>query len=340
MSVQEISLETPKKILKSDSASAISCWVVTDGTAGMENQCLGLAETLGVQATIKHVRLRTPWKQLSPFFRIILSRAYAPNSDPVQKPYPRLMILSGRAAVPAAILARRESGTFTVHIHNPVIDPSLFDLVVVPRHDGLLGANIMTTRGGLNRITAERLASEAALFAPGWTALPRPWIAVMIGGSNSVYQMTPREMKPIAETLAALARQSGGSLLVTPSRRTGKENLALLQAALADVPSYIWDGTGPNPYFGMLGGADALAVTCDSVNMVSEACTTGKPVYVIDLPGGSEKFRRFHQVLRDDGLTRPLGPTLESWSYAPLNDVQLVAARVREMMAARGLLLV
>lgn len=325
-----------KKSKKTEATPQLSCWVVTNGTAGMENQCLGLAEALNLKPLVKRVSLRAPWKQLSPFFRMFLAYAYDAKGDSVAPPYPDLMILSGRAAVPAGLLARR-AGCLTVHIHNPIIDPSLFDLVVAPRHDLLWGANVMTTRGGLNRITPARLEAEAARFAPVWKDLPKPWIAAMIGGTSSVYQLTPREMGPIAEKLAALARSAGGSLLVTPSRRTGSDNLAVLQKALEGVPAFVWDGTGDNPYFGMLGAAETLAVTCDSVNMVSEACTTGKPVYVIDLPGGAEKFRRFHQTLRDDGLTRPLTGKLESWTYQPLDDVQRVANRVRDMLAARDL---
>jgi mitochondrial fission protein ELM1 len=136
--------------------------------------------------------------------------------------------------------------------------------------------------------------------------------------------------------LAALIQKTGGSLMITPSRRTGEANLAILQEGLKGMAAYIWDGKGDNPYYGMLGLADYVLATCDSVNMVSEACTTGKPVYVIDLPGGSEKFRRFHQSLRDDGLTRLFTGGVEDWSYPALNDVGLVAARIRQMMENRA----
>jgi mitochondrial fission protein ELM1 len=44
--------------------------VVTDGKAGMESQCVGLAEALGFTPTVKRVRLRSPWRQLTPYFRI------------------------------------------------------------------------------------------------------------------------------------------------------------------------------------------------------------------------------------------------------------------------------
>jgi mitochondrial fission protein ELM1 len=217
-------------------------------------------------------------------------------------------------------------------LQNPVIDASRFDLVVVPRHDGLTAPNVMTTRGALHRVLPEMLKREGEKFAPRIEHLPRPRVAVLIGGSNAVYQLTPREMRPLARKLAELPDAMGGSLMITPSRRTGESNMAILQEALKDKPASLWDGQGDNPYYGMLALADFIVVTCDSINMASEACTTGKPVYVIDLPGGSDKFRRFHQSLRDDGLARAFTGKLEAYSYPPLNDVQLVADRVRKMM--------
>jgi len=318
--------------------SQVTCWVVTDGKAGMENQCLGLAEALGLEPIVKRIRLRPPWRQFSPFLRHGLRWAFSSKGDSIGPPWPDLLIATGRHSVPASLYARRatlnngSARTFTVQLQNPVIDPSRFDLVVVPRHDGVTGPNVITTRGALHRVTPAMLRAEAEKFLPTVSSLPSPRIAVLIGGTNAVFSLTPHEMVPLTMQLNALAKATGGSLMVTPSRRTGEANLAILQAGLHDVPSYVWDGTGYNPYYGMLGLADAIIATPDSVNMVSEACTTGKPVYVVDLPGGSEKFRRFHQALRDDGLTRLFNGTLEQWTYQPLDDLRLVADRVREMM--------
>lgn len=303
----------------------------------MENQCLGLASALGLQPVVKRIKLRSPWKQLSPFLRHGLAYAFSAKGDPIAPPWPDILIATGRLSVPASLYVRRMSQknggkrTFVVQIQNPVIDPSRFDLVVIPRHDHLTGANVMTTRGALHRVTSEMLASEAEKFLPQVAHLPPPRIAVLIGGSNSVYSLTSREMKVLSEQLAALAGREG-SLMITPSRRTGTENMAILENALRGKPVTIWDGQGANPYYGMLGLAEAILVTCDSVNMVSEACSTGKPVLVIDLPGGSDKFRRFHQAMADDGMTRPFKGHIEKWTYAPLDDMRLVADRVKEMM--------
>jgi mitochondrial fission protein ELM1 len=278
---------------------------------------------------------------LSPFLRHGLRYAFKTDADPISPPWPDILIATGRASIPASLYVRRASRTsgiyktFTVQLQNPVIDPSRFDLVVVPRHDGLTGANVMTTRGSLHRATSALVRQEAEKFLPLVAHLPSPRVAVLIGGSNAVYQVTPHEIALLTEQLRRLVQTMGAGLMVTPSRRTGEAHLALLKEGLEGLPTYIWDGRGVNPYYGMLGIADYIMVTCDSVNMVSEACSTGKPVYVIDLPGGSDKFRRFHQSLRDDGVARRFEGQLEAWNYQALNDVELVAERIRQMMGRK-----
>ena len=112
-----------------------SCWVVTDGKAGMESQCVGLAEALGLNPIVKRVSLRAPWRQLTPYVRFGGRAQFAPASDPLAPPWPDLFIATGRQSVAASVLVRKLSGgrTKTVQLQNPVIAPSHFDLVVVPR---------------------------------------------------------------------------------------------------------------------------------------------------------------------------------------------------------------
>jgi uncharacterized protein len=312
-----------------------SCWVVTDGKAGMESQCVGLAEALGISPAIKRVTLRAPWRQLTPFFRWGGLAQFSSNSDPLNAPFPDLLIATGRHSIAASLLVRRLSkgATKTVQLQNPVIAPSHFDLVVVPRHDGLSGPNIVATKGALHRVTQEMLRDGAIRLAPRIANLPRPYVAALIGGANAAYRLGAGDAVALAAQLAAAARTMKASLLVTPSRRTGEENIRLLRARLAGVPHYFWDGEGENPYFGMLGLADFIVVTPDSVNMVSEAASTGKPVYVARLPGGSEKFARFHRMMREDGLTREFAGAMAPYDYTPLDDTGMVAARVRALFS-------
>jgi len=131
------------------------------------------------------------------------------------------------------------------------------------------------TRGALHRVTAARLATAAAQWAPSLAHLPQPRAAVLLGGSNRRYRFTAAIAAQLAQQLAALAR-SGIGLMITPSRRTDPAVVSTVRNALRELPVVIWDGAGDNPYFAYLGLADHVIVTGDSVNMVSEACATGQ----------------------------------------------------------------
>lgn len=319
-----------------ESLAGITCWVVSDGKAGMEIQCLGLAEALGLNPDVKRISVGKPWRWLpAPLIRDALA-TLGPKGDRLAPPWPDLWIASGRQTVPLTRDLRRLSGgkTFTVQIQNPAIDPALFDLIVTPEHDRLRGDNVLTTRGSLGRVTAERLAAEAAAFAPRYAHLPARRVAVLIGGDNKVFRLDGRTMTRLTQQLAALAREGWG-LMVTPSRRTGPRNEEILRRGLEGLPAAIWDGQGANPYFGILGLADHVVVTGDSVNMVSEAASTGKPVHVVHLQGRSPKFTRFHEALVAAGITRPFTGALEVWSYPPLDETRRVAGEIRRRLVPR-----
>jgi len=315
-----------------------TCWVVTDGKPGMENQALGVAEAVGFETTIKRIRVRAPWRWLPPSLWFDRFAALHYSGDALDPPWPDLLIGCGRMSVPYSLAVRRKSlrQTFTVQIQNPAVSPRRFDLVVPPHHDHMKGENIFETRGAVHRVTPERLSAEADKFRAQLAHLPRPLVAVLIGGNNKCYAITPDITRKLADDLISLARDFGAGLAVTPSRRTGAENEKVLREALADAPAVIWDGTGDNPYFGYLGLADAVVVTCDSVSMVSESASTGKPVYVVELEGGNRKFRDFHATLREDGITRPFAGVLETWSYPEMNDTAQAAEEIKRRIKLRG----
>lgn len=59
--------------------------------------------------------------------------------------------------------------------------------------------------------------------------------------------------------------------------------------------------------------------------MVSEAASTGKPLYVIDFGRYSKRLARFHRELREEGVTRPFDGRLARWDYDPVDDTRQVA---------------
>lgn len=315
------------------------CWVLTDGTVGMEIQCIGLAEAVGVTPEVKRIHMPPPWRWLPPGLLLHCAplARLDQQGDRLTPPWPELLISCGRQAVVPAVALRRAAGgaCLAIHIQDPKVALDRFDLVAAPSHDRLAGPNVIETTGSLNRVTASRLAEAAARVAPHLAHLPARRLAVMIGGNNRVYRFTPAVARRLAAQLAELSRREGVGLLVTPSRRSDPATIAILRDGLAGLPAEIWDGEGENPYFAFLELAEALVVTGDSVNMVTEAASTGKPVYVVELEGGSAKFRRFHETLRATGVTRPFAGRLEQWSYTPLRDTVAVAAAVRRHLTAR-----
>ena len=319
---------------KTEHQASPTTWVVTDGAAGIVNQCVGLAQRLDLDPVIKQIAIRQPWLSLPPAFWPFPLKALDSSGDPLKEPWPDLVIASGRKSVAPCAAIRRASGgrTIIVQIQKPGISPTNFDLVATPRHDRLSGPNVVETKGSIHGLTRTLLDEEAANWAQNVAHLERPLTFAAIGGPNRVYQFGEDDARRLAQELASLS----GSLLITLSRRTTPGVAAVLKAQLDASRTLFWDGKGSNPYHGWLGLADAVVVTSDSVNMASEACITGRPVHVAHLQGGSKKFAAFHDLLEADGHTRRFnGAINQVWQPFVLDDTAIVVERVRALLAGR-----
>jgi len=309
-------------------------WILVErGLTGTENQCLGVCEALGVVPVIKRFTLRQPWKTVSPYLNLGINHGY--DGDQLRGPWPDLLIAGGRKAAGLALWVKRASRgkTFTVCLQDPRTHRGGFDLIAVPAHDPARGSNIVVTTAAPNRVTPQRLAAARDKWEDKLAHLRKPRVAVLIGGNSRAYSLNALTTSSLGEGLKKLA-ENGAGLMVTTSRRTGAGNLSILQSWLKETGAYIWDGQGDNPYEGFLALADHIIVTADSVSMTSEAATTGKPVYRVDLDGGAKRLKSFHTAMDECGITRPFKNRLENWQYKNLNDAALVAAEIKARMKA------
>lgn len=315
-----------------------TCWVISSGAIGSENQAIGVAEAMGIEPVVKRIKLKSPWKQLSPWLSLGHGHALTADSDPIALPWPDVILASGRQTIGVARHIRQQSGgkSFLVYIQDPRINPKHFDLVVIPQHDPTRAANVIVTKGGPHRVTPEKLAAAKAKFEKQFAKIPHPRVAVLIGGNSRAHQMTQQNAKMLAGQLLQLVDHRKTGLLITASRRTGPENEKLLRDMLQGPNILFWDGTGDNPYFALLALADYIIVTEDSISMTSEALSTGKPVYIASLEGGATRHDMFHKLLQEQGYTRPFTGLLEKWSYTPPNDTQWVADEIRNRIKARA----
>ncbi len=310
-----------------------TCWAISDGAAGNERQATALADALGVPMRILRIRVRQPWDALAPRLAIGARWAVRDEDDrPLGPPWPGIAIGCGRrAALVTRALRKWSAGeAFTVQILDPRIDTGAFDVVVAPTHDGIEGANVIRSIGALNPVDARWLADARARFAQ-LGALPQPRTAVLIGATNRAQRLDAGYFDALIDRLGALHASDGGSFLVSVSRRTPADAVARLRAAFAAFPGVFWGGgeDGENPYAAFLAFADRLVVTPDSVNMISEACATGKPVYTFAPEPIAGKLAAFHRELRASGHLRTLGELAHKPLPPPLAETREIAELVR-----------
>ena len=300
--------------------------VITEAYAGLQTQAVGLAEAAGLEAAILPIVPRAPWSWVSArFWPNPLGGVRLPSlADGI------VIAAGGTAAVVAAAL--RRSGRPVVQVQNPRMGIEKFDMVVVNRHDGLVGPNVVVTRTALHRATTARLAAARAVWAPVFSGLPRPLVAVLVGGSNGRFRLDGGVAAELGGRLAEMMRRDRVGLAMTPSRRTSAEAQAALAGAVRPLGGWMWDGVGDNPYYGLLACADAIVVTEDSVSMVSEAVATAAPVLLAPLPGRSRRIRLFNRLLMQDGRVRPFAGRFEQWPVTPLDDTAMAGAEVRRRL--------
>jgi mitochondrial fission protein ELM1 len=318
----------------------ITIWAISDGRAGIEAQAVGLAEAVARQTPARIVVKRVAWNGRIgrlPWWANWLPRRWLTPQSEIHAPWPDLWIAAGRATLPLSIRAKRWSGgkTYVVQVQDPRVPAPMFDLVIPPKHDRLTGDNVLPITGSPHRVTVARLDSEYEKFKDRIDALPRPRVAVLLGGKSKAFDLSVERAAQMAHQIQLPLEQEGGSLLMTFSLRTPEPARALLTARLRHLPGIIWDGEGDNPYFAFLAAADYILVTEDSTNMATEAASTGKPVFILKMDGQSLKFRMFHEELERQGAARPYGGAFHGWTYDPVDETGRAAAEVVARMAGR-----
>jgi len=318
-----------------DSAPVI--WALTDDRPGTAAQVLGVAEAMGMPFEEKPVR----YGALSKLPNFIqggrLIGLTAGSKATLTPPWPDLVIGAGRRAAPVARWIKQQSnGTARlVHLMNPGrAGASDFDLIAIPEHDctvpGGDAPNVLRITGAPHRFTPERRATAARLWSAHVGALPKPWVAVLVGGATNRRPFDATRARDLANQVKKVLASAGGSALVATSRRTGVEAEDVLATALEDAGQvFRWSSGGDNPYLGYLALADAVVVTGDSVSMCSEACASDRPVYIYAPEGMvAPKHGRLHADLYRRGLARPLEGRLDQWTHPPLNAAVDVARAV------------
>ena len=238
--------------------------------------------------------------------------------------YADVMVSCGASTVPANVLWAAENRAKSVVIMNPAPLPlRRFDLVIVPRHDGLPARrNVIQTLGAVSRIQEEdlkqagaRLESHPKFRASTETTRRHPVVAVFLGGQTEHYELGAAFAEALIAQVMTACEAIDGWYVVTTSRRTSTHvERAVSERVSKDRRCRLCllasrdalNGT----LEGMLGLADVVVVTGDSISMVSETCASGRRAVVVEPPlrqanqSALTKHQRFLRTLAKDGRIR------------------------------------
>jgi mitochondrial fission protein ELM1 len=327
-------------------------WALLGPHRGDNNQIVALANALGLPFEEK-ILSYNPLRRIPP---AILGATFASVDAKCRKLIegepPELTISTGLRSVPVVRELRRRSGgrTRSVHLGYPRVSPRHFDLVVpTPEYPVPDAPNVMRVPFAL---TPHRERAVEPSDRDLLNAYPQPRRLFLIGGPTLYWELPIERMTAALRQLLRAAQGDGGSVLAVGSPRTPVELLEAIRQTLeaSAVPFLFEPGDGPPAYPSLIEAADQIFVTMDSVAMVADAVTTGKPVGLVPIAqsGLGRLVMRLTDRLRPGKRLRPrdlrffwaalaqegFGGSIEApRASRPPDYAQRVADRVRRLLA-------
>ena len=303
--------------------------LLTQGMHGMISQVEGMAKALNTEYSHKIVRLSFPWNLVPPKFTpiseiILKDKIYLTESE-----IPDLIISCGRKSViPSIIIKKKNPKVFTIHIQDPKVSLKNFDAIVAPEHDNLKGDNIYNSKGAIHYITEQEISKASQYLADKIKS--EKIVSLILGGPNKYYGFNSDQIINIFSQIKSIFVSDGYKVIIIPSMRTPKETIDL---AIKEMGScgHVVNKVDKQAYLSAYALANYVVVTCDSTSMISEAATSGKPIFVAHMKAkkNNYRFKRFFELFKQMGIARNLGEKVETWSYNKHNEAQRIAIEIK-----------
>jgi mitochondrial fission protein ELM1 len=314
--------------------SKLKALLLTQGMHGMISQVEGLAKALNLDYKHQTIELKTLWNYIPPKFtpitENILSKKFICDA--------KVIISCGRKSVIPSIALKKKFGKdiFNIHIQDPKVALSNFDLVVCPKHDGLNGENILQTTGAIHYLSTQEIKRNLDYLEID--RANKKMVAFIIGGPNNYYDFSEKEIDKVFSKIKILFSSDKYKIIVIPSYRTPKEIIEKANNVFGHDHLVI-RSVDKKAYLSALSQADYIVVTCDSTSMISEAAVTGKPIYVANMKAKKEskRFRVFYSQLKEINVIKDLEDKIETWSYNNLDEVNRIAPIIKEKMKSNGI---
>ena len=304
--------------------------LLTNGVQGMISQAEGLAKALNLDFKHYFVNLKKPWKYFPinfvPVQKFVIQGEIPENTDD------EILISCGKnGIIPSLFLKKNNKNLLNIHIQNPAVSLSNFDLVIAPEHDHISGSNVISTFGSLHYVTQEEIKNVNNYFSKYNFFKNEKIVTIILGGPNRYYNFTKIELLKIFYDLKENFLDKNYKLIIIKSRRTPDDIITFAKNYFLDT-AIVVDKVNKDAYFSALKISNILIVTSDSTSMISECAVTEKPIFVAKLNPISQnkKFNFFLDSFRQKGIIRFLGEKVDYWSYPVLNETNRVANIIKQ----------
>ena len=302
--------------------------LLTEGMHGMISQVEGLAKALDLDFTHHKVELNNFWKlippKLTPISNKVYKDFYAPSYD--------LIISCGRKSVVPSIYLKKNSQKkiINIHIQDPKVNLKHFDIIVTPEHDGIIGDNVISSKGAIHYLTEKEISSSKEYLASRLDN-KKNYLGLIIGGPNKYYNYSNQIIKRVMLKVKKISELNKLQVIAIPSMRTPK-NIITMASEILGENHIVINEVDKRAYLSTLAISKYLVVTCDSTSMISEAAITGKPVYVEELPAKKNdyRFKKFRDLFTKLNIIKKLDENLEDWTYKKLDESNRIAKEIQK----------
>ena len=206
-----------------------------------------------------------------------------------------------------------------------------FDIIIAPKHDYLNGDNVFSSKGAIHYVTESEINRAKPYLADKIKS--KKIVSLILGGPNKHYSFDKDQLIKIFNEIRFNFISKGYEIIVIPSIRTPK---TIIDLAIKEfgADGYVGNSVDKQAYLSAFALATNIVVTCDSTSMVSEAATSGKPIFVAHMKPKRDnyRFKKFFKLFKETGITRDLGEQVESWTYNKLNEATRIAALINNKL--------
>jgi mitochondrial fission protein ELM1 len=302
--------------------------LLTEGMHGMISQVEGLAKALDLEFIHEKIELNNFWKLLPPKVTPIQDFVFKNN---IISHFDIVISCGRKSVIPSIYLKQKyKNKILNIHIQEPKVALNNFDFIVVPEHDGLIGKNVLTSKGAIHYLTNNDLDKNEN-YLKDKIDTQKKIVTLVIGGPTKYYNYESKVVDEIFKKVENNFLNNNYQLIVIPSMRTPQSIIDKAKSFFGDNQIIITN-VDKKAYLSALKISNHIIITCDSTSMVSEAAITGKPIYVAQMPAvkNDQRFKSFFNLFESLNIIKPLDNSVKNWTYTKLNETDRIAKQIND----------